>query len=183
MRWGKNGEWVQGTGLPTEHTEIHGINYLDVGCSMLNVRCSNSHSRSSRYSDAKSCQSVCSLIAGKVLFFDGLTGNWKDGNNWNPDGTVVVTNATGAHRLNVNGAQISNYTADQGTTVYAGDPTPSTGGGRGLVIASPAGNSGSMRISGGSFSTSGSTAPDVLGNGNGSTSLLLIDGGTRISFF
>ena len=80
------------------------------------------------------------------------TSNWQTGNNWNPNGTVGAFNLSGSHRLNVNGAQELTYSAAEGTTVYAQGNAI-----RGLVIGSGGLGSGSMRITGGTFSTAGNT--------------------------
>jgi autotransporter-associated beta strand protein len=115
------------------------------------------------------------------------TSNWSDANNWNPD--IVTPYPTGfptfnndptpqANRLNVNGAQKLVYTSAEGNTLYSGDPTAGTGGGRGLTIGNV--SSGTMEISGGSFSTFGSAGGDIIGNGNNSTGILTINGGTFI---
>lgn len=118
--------------------------------------------------------------------WNGSTGNWQTATNWsstttqpfNTSGTVpVFNNDSGSdtvHRLNVNGATTLLYTAAEGSTLYGNTATSS----RGLVIGS--GSSGTMTITGGTFSTVGSTAPDVIGNGNGFTGTLTIDGGSYV---
>ena len=78
-------------------------------------------------------------------------------------------------RLNVwNGAgQTLTYSAAQGTTVYANTT------GKGLVISNATGAvAGSMEITGGSFSTLGSTDVDVIGNN--ATGALTVSGGNFI---
>ncbi len=102
------------------------------------------------------------------------SGDWTAAGNWSPDGTNAETNGTFASRLNVNSAQELVYSAAQGTTVFTGDGT-----GRGLVIGSGALGSGTLRITGGVFSTFGGTAGDVVGN-NANTATLTIEGGTYI---
>jgi hypothetical protein len=98
------------------------------------------------------------------------TSNWQTGDNWNPNGTIGVFNTTAAHRLNVNSAQKLVYSAAEGTTVYANTVAAS----RGLVIGSGALGSGTMEITGGSFSTLGSTAGDVISNQDNATGRLII---------
>lgn len=119
--------------------------------------------------------------------WNGSTSNWQTANNWstvatpplNTSGTIPVFNnaPTGqAHRLNVNGAQKLVYTSAEGSTLYANNGT----GTRGLVIGSGTAGSGTFEITGGTFSTLGSTAPDVIGNTGGNTGTLHINGGTFI---
>lgn len=121
---------------------------------------------------------VTSQVAQSAIrVWDGgaTTGDWQTGSNWNPDSGNPDFNGTFAHRLNVNGSQTLIYTSAEGTTIYSGDTV--TGGGRGLVIGS--GSSGSMTITGGTFSTASATQ-DVIGNGNNSTGVLTINGGSFI---
>lgn len=101
----------------------------------------------------------------------GNDSNWATDTNWTgtpPDDANVV----GSHRLNVNGATALTYSAAQGTTVFANT------GDRGMVVGS--GTSGTMNITGGSFSTLGAVAQDVIGNGNNSTGILNISAGAYI---
>ena len=101
----------------------------------------------------------------------GNDSNWATDSNWT--GTAPNdTNPTGSHRLNVNGTAALIHTADQGTTVFANATD------RGIVIGS--GSSGSMNITGGSFSSLGSSGADIIGNGNSSTGILTINGGDFI---
>lgn len=108
-----------------------------------------------------------------------LTGDWKTGLNWNPD--ILTTFPTGfpdvgasfAHRLNVNGATALIYDGTLGNTIYAVAD-------RGLVIGSGTRGSGTFRITGGTFSTVGSTTSDVVGN-SANTGTLIIDGGNYIT--
>ncbi len=116
------------------------------------------------------------------------SSDWTVGGNWIPTSTFnaqsitagpAPTGATFAHRLNINNstANPAIYTAAQGATVYANTAASS----RGLVIGSGTGN-GNLTITGGSFSTLGSTAGDVMGNSpqTGGNSLT-INGGAFIS--
>ena len=119
------------------------------------------------------------------------TGNWTDGNNWNPN--IATAYPTGfpqynqaptvmGDRISVNSAQAFDYTAAQGHTIFGGNTI------RGLVIGS--GSNGTMNLTGGIFSSQGNTiagpgAPsntcDVVGNGNGTTAVFNINGGSYIS--
>ena len=105
---------------------------------------------------------------------------WTTPTNWTatgiaPTGTVS-TPLTAAHRLNVNNAAASKavYTAAQGTTTYANTS------GRGLVIGSGALGAGTMEITGGTFSTLGSTGGDAISNQDNATGRLIINGGNYI---
>jgi autotransporter-associated beta strand protein len=71
----------------------------------------------------------------------------------------------------VNGTQALTYTSAEGNTTYTG------GSNYGVVIGS--GSSGTMIITGGTFSTLGSGG-DVIGNGAGFSGTLTINGGTFI---
>jgi len=108
--------------------------------------------------------------------WSGTASNvWSSGSNW-----TTIQAPVGApylHRLNVNqnAANPLVYSAAFGTTTYA-NPT-----GRGLVIGSGSNNAnttGTLTITGGSFSTVGSISPDVIGNGTGNTGTLVVDGGS-----
>jgi autotransporter-associated beta strand protein len=112
--------------------------------------------------------------AQTVYTWNGATNTtWATSTNWN-GGTVGVTGNTFNARINVyNGAgQRVIYSANEGTTVYANTS------GRGIVISQAGGNSGSMEITGGSFSTLGSSQADVIGNAQ--TATLTVSGGTFI---
>ena len=102
------------------------------------------------------------------------TADWMTAQNWSNDVANTEFNGTFTSRLSVNSAQEMVYSAAQGTTVFTGDGT-----GRGLVIGSGALGSGTLRITGGVFSTLGATAGDVVGN-NANTGTLTIEGGTYI---
>ena len=118
---------------------------------------------------------VAPLGAQTVYQWNGTTNStWTTATNWTGS-TVGVTGSSSNSRLNVyNGAgQTLIYSAAQGTTVYANAT------GRGLVISNANGSvAGSMEITGGSFSTSGSTQQDIIGNN--ATGTLTISGGTFI---
>ena len=96
--------------------------------------------------------------------------SWQTSTNWGTNGQPAF-NSTVNGRLNVlNGANNTLvYTAAEGTTIFNGGA-----GQRGLVIGSS--GTGAMTITGGSFSTVGSTTGDIIGNvGTGS---LTINGGS-----
>ncbi|MFO1490498.1 MAG: hypothetical protein U1F87_06200 [Kiritimatiellia bacterium] len=118
-------------------------------------------------------------VSAATWQWDGgaATGDWQTPANWNPNAANTEFNGTFVSRLNVNGAQELVYSAAEGNTVYGNTAAAS----RGLVIGSGASGSGSMRITGGSFSTTGSTAADVIGNVAGNTGVLTIDGGAYTS--
>ncbi len=110
---------------------------------------------------------------------------WTEPTNWVPSGSFnaqtitagpAPTGGTFAHRLNINNGTGNEavYTAAQGTTVYA------VGANRGLVIGSGTPNAGTFRITGGTFSTEGSTGGDVIGNA-ATTATLIVDGGNYIA--
>ena len=93
--------------------------------------------------------------------WNGTTNtSWALGTNWNASPGVGASGSSSDSRLNVyNGAgQTLIYSVTQGTTVYANTT------GRGLVISQAGPLDGSMEITGGSFSTFGSTSGDVVGN-------------------
>jgi len=104
--------------------------------------------------------------------------NWGTVANWSSS-TMGPTNGTYNARLNVNSGANSPlvYTAAQGTTVYASSNN------RGVVIGSAtstsSANNGQMNIIGGTFSTMGTAAQDVIGNNN--TGTLIVNGGNFIS--
>lgn len=100
-----------------------------------------------------------------------VSGNWLTGTGLTAG--PAPTNGTYNHRLNVNNAAANElrYTAAQGNTIY--EP-PNTG--RGLVIGSGTAGGGTLRITGGKFSTLGPFGEDVIGNSN-NTAALILDGG------
>ena len=116
-----------------------------------------------------------------VFDWTGVTSsNWATTTNWAAPPRPPPVGTTHKHRLNVNqdaGFPLI-YSATQGVTTYA-NPT-----GRGLVIgsgSSGANTSGTMTITGGTFSTRGSISADVVGNGTGNTGALVVDGGAYSS--
>jgi autotransporter-associated beta strand protein len=124
--------------------------------------------------------SISSALAAIYTWGGGATTtNWTDANNWNPNGTQAPLGVTAAHRINVNSTQKLIYN-HAGTTNYTGDPTATTGGGRGLVIGNGANARGEMEITAGTFSTNNAGAGDVIGNGNGAIATLTINGGSFI---
>lgn len=109
-----------------------------------------------------------------VLQWTGATsGGWITAANWSSP--VGATAGSYSARLNVNNAAGHPliYDGSLGNTIY--QP-----GDRGLVIGSGAAGGGSMSITGGSFSTVGAASPDVIGN-SGNTASLTIDGGSFTS--
>jgi len=120
-----------------------------------------------------------------VFTWSGTTGSdWLTASNWSslpvPTATVAPAGGKYFHRLNVNNNSGSAlvYDGSLGATVYANP------GGRGLVIGSgsnSANTTGTMTITGGSFSTAGSISPDVVGNNLGNTGTLTIAGGNFTS--
>lgn len=104
------------------------------------------------------------------------TGNWQSANNWNPNALNPNFNGTFADRLNVNGAQELIYSAAEGVTNYGGATV------RGLVIGSGAAGSGTMTITGGTFSSLNATGAnqDVIGNNDNNVGILNVSGGTFI---
>jgi autotransporter-associated beta strand protein len=107
--------------------------------------------------------------------------DWATTSNWNASG-VAPTNGSFTHRLNVsntaaNSSKPATYNFPGVTTTYAAD---AASGSRGLVIGSAAANagiSGTMVISGGTFSTLGSSlGADIIGNGTTNAGTLTIDG-------
>ena len=109
---------------------------------------------------------------------------WSTASNWSTvtTGGLTIgpapTLVTAAHRLNIQGAEpreaIFNF---PGTTTYGGNTI------RGLVIGNGTNAVGTLKITGGTFSTEGNTLvtgnsfADVLGNGANCTGKLIIDGG------
>jgi autotransporter-associated beta strand protein len=112
----------------------------------------------------------------------GLAANWSSGSLLGITYTAGPgpTGSTGAHRLSVHNGAANPliYDATLGTTVYANTT------GRGLVLGSgTAAPGGTMIITGGTFSTAGSSAGDVIGNSttSGTVSTLTVNGGNYIS--
>ncbi|TAE76962.1 MAG: hypothetical protein EAZ65_08170 [Verrucomicrobia bacterium] len=100
----------------------------------------------------------------------GTSSDWATASNWSP--SPLASNGSFFARLNVNNAanQPLIYDAARGTTVLR--PTD-----RGLVIGSGTSGSGSMSITGGSLSTIGAASPDVIGN-SGNTGSLTLNAGS-----
>jgi fibronectin-binding autotransporter adhesin len=99
----------------------------------------------------------------------GNDSNWATDTNWTGPAPADA-DVTGAHRLNVNGAATLTYAAAQGTCNFTGDGTS-----RGLAVGNL--SSGTMEITGGSFSCLGATGQDVIGNGDNATGTLIISSG------
>ncbi len=118
--------------------------------------------------------STLSAVFATDFQWRGTTDSlWTTTTNWGGTG-VAITGASGSHRLNINSNTTFNeavYTADQGNTTYANTA------GRGLVIGSGTLLNGTLRITGGKFSTVGSTANDIIGNTTPNSANLIIDGG------
>ena len=112
------------------------------------------------------------------------SGLWTTASNWSaPTGVTAgpaPTGTTFAHRLNINNAiaaNVATYNFTGVTTTYANSAT----GLRGLVIGN--GTNGSLFITAGTFSTLGSSAPDLISNATGTTAAsgaLTINGGTYV---
>lgn len=100
------------------------------------------------------------------------SSDWTTTTNWSS--SVTATSGTYFARLNVNNAANHPlvYDATRGTTILRPPD-------RGLVIGSGTGG-GAMSVTGGSFSTVGAASPDVVGN-SGNTASLTIDGGSFTS--
>jgi len=116
--------------------------------------------------------------AAATVQWTGATGSdWTAAANWTP--APAPSGGTFFTRINVNnnaGGPLV-YDAARGTSVFR----PSD---RGLVVGSGANNantSGTMTLTGGSFSTAGAKSPDVIGNGQGNSGSLVIDGGSFTS--
>lgn len=116
------------------------------------------------------------VAAVNTYQWNGTTDtSWATATNWTTPPGVGATASSSDSRLSVyNGTgQALVYSAVEGSTVYANTT------GRGLVISSATGViAGSMTITGGSFSTLGSTTEDVIGNAAAGT--LTISGGSFI---
>lgn len=113
------------------------------------------------------------------------SSDWQNLANWNggvvPDYDGPPSGTTWGHRLEVNqGATKAElvYDGSLGTTVYA-SPSESPNHGRGLIMGN--GATGAMRITGGTFSTSGSTSSDLVGHQSSGAGTLTIAGGNYIS--
>jgi autotransporter-associated beta strand protein len=142
------------------------------------------------FSFASIASGILALSAPAATYqWDGSDSSvWLTAANWVASGTFnsqtitvgpAPTGVTAAHRLNVNN-QAANpliYSAGEGVTNYGGT------GIRGLVIgsgAAPQGGSGTMNITGGTFSSLNANAADIIGNNDGNTGTLNISGGTFI---
>jgi autotransporter-associated beta strand protein len=106
---------------------------------------------------------VANHSKGQTVYqWNGTTNSsWGTSANWTTPPGVGATASSTDSRLNVyNGAgQPLVYSGSEGSTIYANTA------GRGLVISFAGGSlTGSMEITGGSFSTLGSTQADVIGN-------------------
>jgi fibronectin-binding autotransporter adhesin len=136
-------------------------------------------SRSNRFLALASLASAILTFSASAATWqwDGGAGtdNWQTPDNWNPNGANNNFNNTFADRLNVNGTQALTYTVNEGTTNYG------SGSVRGLVIGSGTAGSGTMNITGGTFSTlNAGTNLDIIGNSSNNTGTLNISGGTFI---
>ena len=115
--------------------------------------------------------------AATVQWTGATSSDWTTASNWSP--APAPSNGTFFTRINVNhnaGSPLV-YDATRGTSVFR----PAD---RGLVIGSGANNAntiGVMNLTGGSFSTAGAKSPDVIGNGQGNSGSLVIDGGSFTS--
>jgi fibronectin-binding autotransporter adhesin len=109
------------------------------------------------------------------------TGVWQDEDNWAGGNIAPFHQNVPETRLNVNGAQALEYSAAEGVTNYGATISTSPVSGRALVIGSGTAGSGTMNITGGTFSTLGSLSPDVVGNTANNTGILHISGGSYIS--
>jgi autotransporter-associated beta strand protein len=124
-----------------------------------------------------------SASATQYTWLGTTDSNWSTASNWNANG-VAQTNGTFVHRLNVtnlaaNSSKPATYNFPGVTTTYTGN---AASGSRGLVIGSGganAGITGTMLISGGTFSTIGGVGADIIGNGTGNSGTLTIDGTTN----
>jgi autotransporter-associated beta strand protein len=136
------------------------------------------------------CFSAITAQAATYQWNGSASSDWATSGNWNPTNATAgitagpaVTGISGAHRLNVNNAANNPliYDALLGNTTYANTST----GARGLVIGSGTSGAGRMIITGGTFSTVGSTGQDVLGNVGATAaapavSSLVINGGNFV---
>ena len=111
------------------------------------------------------------------FFWTGNTStDWTTGSNWQ-GGAAPSTNATSTAQIRATSGttNILTYTAAQVHSTFNGS---NGGGGRGLVIGSR--GNGKMSITGGTFSTLGGTAQDVVGNSAGVGTISIV-GGTYIA--
>jgi autotransporter-associated beta strand protein len=126
-----------------------------------------------------------SALAATYQWNGSVSSAWSVTGNWNatgvPSGVTAgpaATGVTAAHRLNVNNAakNAAEYTSNEGTTTYGSSTV------RGLVIGSGTSGSGTLNITGGTFSSLNATGTqvDIIGNGDGNTGTLNISGGTFI---
>ena len=122
------------------------------------------------------CLAYTSAEAQQFNWTGNTNTDWTTGSNWQ-GGAAPSSNATSTAQIRATSGttNILTYTSAQGNSTFTG----SVGGaGRGLVIGSV--SSGSMSITGGTFSTVGATAQDVVGN-SGAVGTLSINGGTYIA--
>ena len=116
--------------------------------------------------------------AAAATQWNGSTSSdWSVATNWTP--VIAPSNGTFYTRINVNnnGNHALVYSSSQGSTVFR----PAD---RGLAIGSGANNAnttGTMNITGGTFSTVGAQSPDIIGNGQGNSGTLNIAGGSYAS--
>ena len=112
-----------------------------------------------------------SASAATYQWLGTTDSTWATASNWNATG-VAPTGGSFAHRLNFNNAANSEaiYTATLGTTTYTPNDRP-------LVVGSGTLGSGTLRITGGKLSTIGATGNVTIGNINGNSASLIIDGG------
>ncbi|MDR3456241.1 MAG: autotransporter-associated beta strand repeat-containing protein [Verrucomicrobiae bacterium] len=131
-----------------------------------------------------------SSLHAAIYQWKGTTSSdWTNVNNWatGPGGTGIKTgpgdtNGVFNNRLNVTNNLSAGfemvYDASLGNTTYGNTTNGSPA--RGLVVGSS--TPGRMHITGGTFSTVGSTGgADIIGNGAGVTGTLIVDGGAYIS--
>lgn len=126
---------------------------------------------------------ACGQASATTYRWLGATsGDWNTASNW-LSSQIAPTNTSAGHRLDINNGANNEavYTAALGTTVYGAT------GVRGLVIGSGSSNGdGTLRITGGTFSTAGNATvdtsfSDIIGNQSPRTGTLIIDGGTYIT--
>jgi autotransporter-associated beta strand protein len=116
--------------------------------------------------------------AAAATQWNGSTSSdWSVATNWTP--VIAPSNGTFYTRINVNnnGNHALVHSSSQGSTVFR----PAD---RGLAIGSGANNAnttGTMNITGGTFSTVGAQSPDIIGNGQGNSGTLNIAGGSYAS--
>ena len=122
---------------------------------------------------------ICAWGATAYTWSGGADTNWMNAANWS--GSIAPTGTTSDTRLQVYTTGSANplyYTADMGTTVFAGtgsNPRP-------ILIALGASYTSTLYVTGGTLegraSGTGGQA-DIIG-GNGGTGRMIIDGGTYI---